>query len=158
MSVELVAVYAGLTLLAGLLIAEKGRDWRLRLVAIIVAPLLAFALWQAAQPPQGWPTSSRTPKAAVLLWGAIREPQSGDPGRIFIWLDVGAAEPRAFSLPYTRRLHKQLQAAMNATRHGHTVTVASQPHPQAGRQNGQHSPGIHFYPHPPAQLPAKDTH
>ena len=158
MSVELLAVYAGLTLVAGLLIAERGYRWKLRIIAIVVAPLLAFALWQAAQPPHGWPTSQPVPKSADFLWGDIREPQAGDPGRIFIWLDVGVAQPRAFSLPYTRRLHQQVQAAMDATKHGHTIAV-SRPAKNAGRRgHGQRGGSIHFYPHPPIQLPRKEGH
>ena len=150
MTAELLAVYAGLALLAGLLISGRA-DWRLRLVAIVVVPLLAFALWRAAQPPKGWPTTNHQPVTASFLWGDIREPAAGDPGRIFIWLDVGASQPRAFSLPYTRQLHKQVQAAMNATKHGHTIAVS-----RMHGHGGQRSASLHFYPHPPVQLPRKE--
>lgn len=155
MTVELLAVYTGLALLGGLLVVDGGRDWRLRGAAIVVAPLLAFALWQAAQPPRGWPTTARTPRQATFLWGAIREPdpQTGDPGRVFIWADIGSPQPRAYSLPYTRRLHRQVQAAIGQTKHGHTVTVTRQ---QAGRR-GQRIDRLRFYPHPPVRLPAKET-
>ena len=156
MSPELLAVYAGVALIAGLFLADRGRDWRVRLVAIVAAPLLAFALWQAAQPPQGWPTGHPIPRSAGFLWGVIREPQTGDPGRIYVWLDVGADRPRAFSLPYTRRLHRQVQAAVDATKHGHSITV-TRPHGHGHvRRDGQHSSALRFYPHPPVRLPAKE--
>ena len=156
MSVELLTVYAGLTLLTGLFIAGGGRDLRIRIVGIVVTPLLAFALWQAAQPPKGWPTSAPVQKSATFLWGVIREPQTDDPGRIFVWLDVGGTQPRAYSLPYTRQLHRRVQAAMNATKHGHSIAVSRPRRGGQGRRDGQHSTVLRFYPHPPIQLPVKE--
>jgi hypothetical protein len=150
-SPQLIAVYAGLALLGGLIVCDGGRDWRLRLAAIVTVPLLSFALWQAAQPPKGWPARVPVPESATFLWGVIREPQAGDAGRVFVWLDVGGDRPRAFSLPYSRQLHKKVQTAMDATKHGHTIAV-TRPRRGRGQQRGG---AMRFYPHPPIALPRK---
>lgn len=159
MNIPLLAVYVGLALLGTLLVTSGTQDWRLRLVVIVTVPVLSFALWQAAQPPLGWPTSHKQPQQAGFLWGVIREPdpQTNDPGRIFLWLDVGTNQPRAFALPYTRQLHRQVQAAMDAVKHGTPVAVSVRPGRPGHRPKGQGQRGaaLRFYRHPPVVLPAK---
>jgi hypothetical protein len=160
-SALLLLVYAGIATLGGLLLTRRQPGWRTRAAVIVALPALSFALWQAAQPPQGWPTSGVQPREAGFLWGVIREPdpQTNDPGRIFLWLDTGASRPRAYSLPYTRQLHRQVQAALDATKKGRQIDVTrsggNRRSAGGGRQRGQHGSRLMFYPHPPFVLPPK---
>lgn len=154
----LVIGYAGLVLAICWYFTGSRRDWRITLTLAVVLPALAFADWKAVQPPLGWPSRQPQPRQAGFLWGVIREPdpQASDRGRIFLWLDVGTDRPRAYSLPYTRQLHRQVQAAIDATKHGRTITVA---HVATGHRPGHQGPAggrLVFYQHPPVVLPAKE--
>lgn len=160
MSAWLAASYAVLALGLGWTLTTG--SWKRRLPFIICAPALAVALWFGQPNPAGWPTSARVPAQAGFVWGVIDEPDplTGDRGRIYLWLDVGARAPRAYSLPYTRQLHEQVQHAIDATRHGHVMTVARPVHSRHG--SGTHGSARHgvksvlrFYPHPPVLLPQK---
>ena len=113
MSPWLAAAYAVLALGLGWSLAS-GASWRRRIPFIVGAPVLAFALWLGRPDPAGWPKSGHVPSDAALVSALVREPDpaSADKGRIFVWLDVGRSSPRAFALPYTRRLHEQVQRAL----------------------------------------------
>lgn len=158
MSPWLAAAYCALALGLGWLLAG-GRRWRTKAVYVVCAPALALALWLGRPDPTGWPSRDAVPVHAQLVSALVDEPDptNGDPGRIYLWLDLGAPAPRAFSLPYSRRLHEQVQRALDAVRHGTPVAVAHTPalgaH-RAGAGHGLRAP-LRFYPHPPAQLPPK---
>lgn len=146
--IALALVYAGLVALFLAAIAGDRLGLIPRTVMIVVVPALAFAVWQTSRPPAGWPTSS-TPHG-TLVAGVVREPEPGDPGEIDLWLiPPGAVRPRAYRQPYTRRLHRQLVAAMRAVQHGGRIGVA--------KRNGAvvSKARFVFYKEPPAALPAK---
>jgi hypothetical protein len=136
-------------------------SWRRRVPYIVCAPPLALALWLGRPDPAGWPSSSRAPKLSQLVWAQIDEPDPAvsDPGHVYLWLDVGDTAPRAYVLPYSRRLHEQVQRALKAVKQGRPIGVTSA---VTGRGHGQRIPGhrpdrIRFFPHPPIVLPPK-TH
>lgn len=158
MSAWLAAAYAALALGLAWMLAG-GAAWRWRVPYIVAAPALALGLWLARPDPAGWPTGARLPAHATLQWAVVDEPDpaTSDPGRIYLWLDVGRAAPRAFSLPYSRSLHRQVQRALHSVQHGQSIAVrrrsAAAPH------RGSGSPGrrsvVHFYPRPEVRLPPK---
>lgn len=156
MTFWLAAAYVVLLLaVAWLLAAQAG--WRLKLALIAAAPLLGFALWQASRPLEGWPAPLKPPAAARFEWGIVDEPDplTGDRGAIYLWLlPADAAKPRAYRLPYTRSLHRQVQAALDAQKHGRSTTVTRGQHGRKGHADGQRGP-LRFYPAPPVSLPAK---
>jgi hypothetical protein len=158
MNAWLAAATSVLVLMGTWLLANNGVWWR-RLPLVTASVVLAFGLWLSVPDTAGYPTSAPMPAHAGFVWGLIDEPdpQTGDKGRIFLWLDVGKSRPRAFTLPYTRQLHRQVQAAMNATRHGQRVDVArAKKRGRHGRGRGAQPGGAYrFYPHPQAGLPAK---
>jgi hypothetical protein len=100
------------------------------------------------------------PLQASLVWARVDEPDpaASDPGRIYLWVDLGAAAPRAYSLPYSRRLHERVQHALAALRHGAPIAVARAA--AAGRHGarGTHRAvggQLRFYPQPAVALPPK---
>jgi hypothetical protein len=125
-SAWLAAAYAALALgLAwSLTTAER---WRRRVPFIVAAPALALALWLGRPDPAGWPSGARLPAHASLVSALVREPDpaTSDRGRIFLWLDVGRKAPRAYSLPYSRALHEQVQQALARIARRQSVDVSN---------------------------------
>jgi hypothetical protein len=158
MSPWLAAAYCALALGLGWLLAG-GRRWRTKAVYVVCAPAVALALWLGRPDPTGWPSRAAVPTHAQLVSALVDEPDptTGDPGRIYLWLDLGAAAPRAFSLPYSRPLHEQVQRALDAVRHGTPVGVAhaSAAGARHGRAGQRVRAPLRFYPRPPVQLPPK---
>lgn len=159
MSAWLASAYAALALGLGWTLAAGG-DWRLRAPYVVLAPAVALALWLGRPNPAGWPTAAAVPAHAALQWALIDEPDpaTADPGRIYLWLDVGNRAPRAYALPYSRALHEQVQRALGRVVHGQPVALGSS-HARPTRGRAQGSSGrrsvIRFYPHPAVQLPPK---
>lgn len=162
MSIWLVAAYAALALGLAWTIAS-GSSWWWRAPYIVAAPALAFALWLGRPDPAGWPTIAGIPAHATLQWALVDEPNpsTSDPGRIYLWLDVGATAPRAFSLPYSRALHEQVQHALDRVKRGQSIAVARAAARAHGSRRstapGEQGSSLHFYAHPPVLLPPK-TH
>jgi hypothetical protein len=160
MSVWLAAAYAALALGLGWLLAGD-RAWRWRAPYIVLAPAVAVALWLWRPDTAGWPTTARVPPHASLVWSVVREPDpsASDPGRIYVWLDVGQGAPRAYSIPYSRALHEQVQRALNAVKQGRPIAVSGKVAARRRTARG-HAAGrapLRFYPQPPVVLPPK-TH
>jgi hypothetical protein len=156
----LAAAYAALAIGLAWIIAG-GAAWKWRVPYIVAAPALALGLWLAKPDPAGWPTTAHVPAHATLQWAVIDEPDpaSSDPGRIYLWLDTGTARPRAFSLPYSRRLHEQVQRALQHVQRGQPMGVERTAARRRGGRRADSTSGrrsvIRFYPHPPVRLPPK---
>jgi hypothetical protein len=160
----LAAAYAALAIGLAWVLAG-GASWKWRAPYIVAAPALALGLWLAKPDTRGWPTTAHIPAHATLQWARVDEPDpaTASPGRIYLWLDVGTAAPRAYSVPYSRALHEQVQHALKQVQHGQSVAVA-RTRPTA-RRRGSHAAGanstngrrsvIRFYPHPEVRLPPK---
>lgn len=158
MSPWLAAAYAALALGLAWSLTGSASWWR-RAPYIVCAPPLALALWLGRPDTAGWPSGATVPAHAQLVWASVDEPDPavGDKGHIYLWLDVGAAAPRAYALPYSRTLHDQVQKAMNAVKRGQPMSVERDAPRSRGhaRTSGQRDPTIRFYPHPPDLLPPK---
>jgi hypothetical protein len=157
MSPWLAAAYAVLALGLAWTLAGGG-GWKRRVPFVVCAPALAFALWLDRPDPRGWPSPAALPAHASLVAARVDEPdpEASDPGRIFLWLDVGRAAPRAYAVPYSRSLHRQVQRALSHLQHRQSVEVsATSRRGRAGRGRGRRRLVVRLYPHPPVQLPAK---
>lgn len=159
MTATLVAVYAVFAaVLAWIVIGARG-DWRLKAGLIVAAPVVAFLLWQGHVAPAGWPTASAPPAGARFVSGLPVEPDpsQGDRGAIFLWLiPADADRPRAYVLPYSRQLHKQVLEAMAAQKRGLKVDVKRAGARAHGNGGGSHGGRFRLYPHPAAvSLPPK---
>lgn len=122
----------GFVLLAGLLlwfvIGSRGAWW-LKLPAIVVTSLFTFAVWDALDSFNGWPTAQTPPPRALLLSSSVDEPRA-----IYVWLmapkargpleyRADGAEPRSYRLPYSRQLHAQVDRANKFAHQGQPVEL-----------------------------------
>jgi hypothetical protein len=161
MSSWLAAAYAALALGLAWTLAS-GPSWWRRAPFIVCAPALAVALWLDRPDPAGWPSPAKTPDQANLVCATVDEPDpaASDPGHIYLWLDVGAAAPRAYSLPSSRQLQQRLQRALKAVKGRRAVEVARTADPPTHRRGGPHgsqqqSNTLRFRPGKASQLPPK---
>lgn len=77
----------------------------------LLLPAIYFLHWQGLNETKGWPTNETLPTQFELISADIVEPNplKKVKGNINLWIrpkENGA--PRAYSLPYTRELHKKL--------------------------------------------------
>ena len=108
----------------GLLIAPRVA-WQAKLALIVVVPLWAFLVYGALDSYEGYPTEGPPPAKSRLIASEVVEPSLDDPGRIYLWVvpaqtqsylgkDTDGYTPRAYAVPYSRPLHKQLEGAKQA--------------------------------------------
>lgn len=97
----------------------------LKLACIIAVTGLYFVTYRSLHGMLGWPTAAALPDRFLLLASSVTEPDKtrGTAGVVHIWatsLESGrpAAEPRAYTLPYTKELHSQLEDANKNMRNG----------------------------------------
>lgn len=173
-------IYIGFVLLDALLlwtlIATRGR-WALKVATIIIVLGFNFAVWNSLDSFRGWPTTATPPANAVFVQGVVNEPnpQTNDPGSIYLWLiplsshngtlgyQSSGNEPRAYRLPYSEALYKQVLQAQQLLRRGHGRPVIVHGHGQAHGRGGRRGPhgngppsyGMHSYILPPSKPPRK---
>ncbi|HVS85014.1 MAG TPA: hypothetical protein VHD91_05245 [Gaiellaceae bacterium] len=159
MSAWLAAAYAALALGLAWVVAG-GASWKVRAPYVVLAPALALALWLGRPDAAGWPSVAALPAHAQLHWAVVDEPDpaTSDPGRIYLWLDVGAAKPRAYSLPYSRQMHEQVQRALVQLKRGRPISVSRVAHRSRSAKGGGGGSGassVRFDAAPPPGLPPK---
>jgi hypothetical protein len=157
-SAWLAAAYAALVLGLAWSLAG-GASWRWRIPYIVCAPPLALALWLGRADTRGWPSTASVPAHSSLVSAVVDEPDpsTGDAGRIYVWLDVGGSAPRAYSLPYSRRMHEQVQRALTAWKHGRSIAVARAVAHGDQTHGGRATSTLRFSAQSPPQLPPKQS-
>ncbi|GAC1624215.1 MAG: hypothetical protein NVS9B10_09980 [Nevskia sp.] len=118
-------LYFAITFLAlALLVRTKIQPrWKsLLIVAFTAMAMLSHHGWQQMS---GWPAYAPLPERFLYHSASIREPNAAknDPGLIHLWAtellpDGPAPEPRAYTLPYTKEDHRQVQEARERIRNG----------------------------------------
>jgi len=155
----MIVVAISFVLLVGLLLwllaAVRGR-WPLKLALICAVPAFGFAILSTTNSLQGWPTGDSPPKSATFVWGVVDEPdpQTGSSGSVYLWLATGT-KPRAYRLPYSRELHKQIVQATALTKGGQRVAVTRR---RSSRRTGHGTAArgaLRFYRLLPPQPPSK---
>lgn len=147
-----------LTLLGILLAAlalVPGRLPRLRLAAVLVAPVAILLVWQAVRAYEGWPVSVSLPPA-----GAVFVAADVDQGRaIYLWLaSPASSRPRAYRIPYSDQAYAQVLRAQQAQKQGRQVRVEGHRGKRGGRAgSGARIPRLDFraYRLPAPRPPAK---
>lgn len=175
-------------LLLWVIIGGKGH-WLVKLSLII--PTVAFSLVIGYSLPTmlGWPSKDELPKKYELLAARVENPnlKTGYPGRILIWaVDMEPSadkykwslyspdreSPRVYEIPYSKKMHKRVQAAQKMLKKGRRVmgtngkkgkskgkTGHAARHDKKGNigggEEGDDSVGPKFYIMPPVKLPQK---
>lgn len=96
-------------------------ELRFRIIALVLLPLVYGAQWYGVESLEGWPTRNAMPETFELLGSDVREPDPSreDRGAIALWVrQEGDSRPRAYQLPYDRRLHEMLHAARQRLQQG----------------------------------------
>jgi hypothetical protein len=130
-----------------------GTRWVRRIPFIVAAPVLGLALWLDRPNTAGWPSTAGPPAHAALVSAVVQEPDpvTADRGRIYLWLDLGTGEPRAYSVPYSRSAHEQVQRALSKlARRQRVELVSSRPGTRGG-----HGHGLRFAVQRLPRLPSK---
>ncbi len=104
------------------------KNTKSKLVVTLLLPLLYFLHWSALQQNKGWPSDQTLPTNFELISADILEPNplKKRQGNIHLWVreispsDSGTHTPRAFILPYSRALHKELFQAKQRIAEGYT--------------------------------------
>ncbi len=97
--------------------------WTVKFAATVVTSALLVVVYLAMLALLGWPTSEPLPDRFVLISADVQEPIKGrdDEGAIYIWakpVEDSASEPRAYRLPYNKKLHGQVVSALDSARNG----------------------------------------
>lgn len=118
----LLLVFGGLSLW---LLTESQLKWYLKTVCIGAFCLFTVLFWTSIHTFLGWPALEQdTPETVMIHWVVIKEPDKllGFSGGIYILLESAGdkkktffgyrnsdPEPRLFGLPYSRKLHEQIE-------------------------------------------------
>ena len=161
--------YAGsflaLAVLAGLA-AASGPHWLIRLPVVAATPVLAIAVWWQLSQRDGLPVGARPPDGSSFVAGLVQPPSPSSAGAIFLWTQSpGATTPRAFRVPYSPALEKQVARAAAAAKQGARIAVSSRParpaHVAGGRPRSRapqpQVAGLRFYRQRPQAVPPKGT-
>ena len=136
--------------------ARRPRRW-LSILVLAVLPIFYAGHFFLLQGIQGWPVDSVPPDGFRLLGFDVREPDPDSDGEILIWVqNNGQTSPRAHRLPYSRKLHRTIEAAGQRLAQG-TPQIGTRSHAaQSNDPTGDASGGVlSFYDERPRKLPAK---
>ncbi len=119
-----VAYIALAVLLLSLNIYSRWPAW-VKLSAIVVTGAFYYVTYLSLEGLGGWPARASLPQEFVMLSGRVEEPdkRTGSEGRVYLWAlsfdeERASDVPRAYSLPYSRRLHKEVGEAAKRLRRG----------------------------------------
>ncbi len=168
-SLAIANVLLGLLLLS--LNMKSDWPWSVKAAAIVTAIPLFITTFVSLQTFLGWPSSSDLPERFQLHAALVEEPSISDDraGAIFLWLtpadnmmdeEAGPEPPllpRAFTLPYSRDLHKRVEAMREAMQNGAFVAGRYKQGPSVARRFGLQKGGIDLFTPPPPPLPSKES-
>jgi hypothetical protein len=152
-----VACFLALAALSGLA-AAGGRRWALRLPLVAATPLLALAVWWQLSQRDGLPATGHPANGSSFVASVVEAPTSESPGAIYVWAQPPRSNaPRAYRLPYTQQLERQVAHASKASKRGERVGLRA-PKKRRGRTGRGEiaAAALEFYRLPPAALAVKD--
>jgi hypothetical protein len=133
----IVAAYVVLgVLLLSLNIASLWR-WPVKAAAILVTAAFFAVSYHSINGLMGWPTAQPLPQRFSLAWSFVVEPdkKTNEPGHIYLWaqeLDINnvpSTAPRAYQLPYTDLLARNVSHAQEMRDRGVDVMGHVYDHP-----------------------------
>ena len=165
MSLPIILSFASLLFVT--LIALLWSRWPSWLKGMLVAgvTVLYFFGHEAIHGIWGIPSTDALPPRFVMMAAVVQEPTTKKPGLLYLWVsrlgDNGPAlEPRAYQLPYSRELHKQIDEGLKKGRDGISQVGTAEIKAGAGKGLGWLTPGndeqeIKISDLPSPQLPEK---
>jgi hypothetical protein len=165
MSLSVILGFAALlfvTLLA--LLWSRWPHW-LKGVLVVGVTTLYFYGHDAIHSIWGIPSTDALPEKFVMLAAVVQEPTTKTPGLLYLWVspltDNGPVlEPRAYKIPYSRKLHTQIEDGLKKGRDGVSQLGTAEAKAGAGKGLGFLRPGndeqeIKIRDLPSPQLPEK---
>jgi hypothetical protein len=134
-------------------------------VLITAVTVLYFYGHEAVHSIWGIPSTDALPPKFVMLSAVVQEPTNKTPGLLYLWVskigDNGPTlEPRAYQVPYSRKLHTQIDEGIKKGRDGIGQVGTAEVKAGNGRGMGWLRPGndeqeIKISDLPSPQLPEK---
>ena len=165
MSLSLILGFAALlfvTLVA--LLWSRWPGW-LKGVLVLGVTVMYFYGHEAVHAIWGIPSTDALPPKFVMLAAVVQEPTTKTPGLLYLWVsalaDTGPVlEPRAYKLPYSRKLHTQIDEGIKKGRDGISQVGTAEAKAGNGRGLGWLRPGndeqeVKISDLPAPQLPEK---
>jgi len=123
MSLALVIAYAALVLVAVLALLWSPWPRWLKAGLALGATLLYFFGHEAVHALLGVPSQDALPERFVMVAAMVEEPAGNQKGALYLWVrplheGVAEAQPRAYRLAYTRKLHEQINEGLRKGRDG----------------------------------------
>jgi len=147
--------FLALATVAGL-VAATGSRWLVRLPILALTPVLALAVWWQLSQRDGWPMGGQPADGSAFVAGLVQSPAPGDRGAIYLWMQSpGRSTPRAYRLPYSPQLEKQLARASRDAKAGAHIAVRSVKTKSAKPGHPPSAAPVRFYRLPSPTLPAK---
>jgi hypothetical protein len=165
MSLSIILGFA--VLLFVTLIALLWSHWPAWLKAVLITgvTVLYFYGHEAVHAIWGIPSTDALPPKFVMLSAVVQEPTNKTPGLLYLWVskigDNGPTlEPRAYQVPYSRKLHTQIDEGIKKGRDGISQVGTAEVKAGNGRGLGWLTPGndeqeIKISDLPSPQLPEK---
>ncbi len=165
MSLSIILAFAAVLFVTVLaLIWSHWPNW-LKGVLITSVTVLYFFGHEAVHSIWGIPSTDALPPKFVMLAAVVQEPTTKTPGLLYLWVskisDNGPTlEPRAYQLPYSRKLHTQIDEGIKKGRDGVSQVGTAEVKAGNGRGMGWLRPGndeqeIKISDLPSPQLPEK---
>jgi hypothetical protein len=156
------AVLLFVTLVA--LLWSRWPNW-LKGVLVLGVTVMYFYGHEAVHSIWGIPSTDALPPKFVMLAAVVQEPTTKTPGLLYMWVsplaDNGPVlEPRAYKLPYSRKLHTQIDEGIKKGRDGISQVGTAEAKAGNGRGMGWLRPGndeqeVKISDLPAPQLPEK---
>ncbi len=134
-------------------------------VLLVSVTSLYFYGHEAVHAIWGIPSTDALPAKFVMMAAVVQEPTTKTPGLLYLWVsplaDNGPVlEPRAYKLPYSRKLHTQIEEGIKKGRDGVSQMGTAEAKAGMGRGFGILRPGndeqeIKIRDLPAPQLPEK---
>jgi hypothetical protein len=149
------------------LVALLWSHWPIWLKGVLITAVtvLYFYGHEAVHSIWGIPSTDALPPKFVVLSAVVQEPTNKTPGLLYLWIskigDNGPVlEPRAYQLPYSRKLHTQIDEGIKKGRDGISQVGTAEVKAGNGRGLGWLRPGndeqeIKISDLPSPQLPEK---
>jgi len=162
-AIGLVGSYVALALLLLSLNLRSAWCWPVKAAAIGVTAGFFVIAFLTVLGLLGWPTDAAPPGRFRLHAALVREPDraGGSAGAIYLWLSPSSEDdetlksPRAYAMPYSRRLHEQTARAQGRLEAGHAVEGRARQQSGWSGRFTSHDARIELFAPPPSSLPPK---